>query len=350
MLDKALLVPELSVAFEHVPLAAPPASPIISSSPTCQAEFISVDATRGVDVLAQISYGRGRPVAPSDITIDASQLNELPLVEVWRSKQAIEKGIINNIHFARNRTVLLGWLALPQGKKTLEATTFSGICNVLKLLEETGYNHLLRMWHYVPRINSQEHGLERYQAFCVGRQRAFAQGALTDFQLPAASAVGTADENLKIVFLASITPGIARENPRQISAYRYPRQYGPASPSFARATLISGSAGAQLLVSGTASIVGHESMHSNDITAQLDTILVNINRLIDETAKIHKLNLSLNDITLAKVYLRHPQDYVPVRQLLEKSLPKTLAVLYLQADICRENLSLEIEVICSCAS
>lgn len=350
MRDKALLAPELSVAFERAPAVALKPSSIVNSSPTCHAEFISVDASPGADVLAQISYGRGHSTAPSDITINAPQLNELPLVEVWRSRHAIEKGVLNNIPYACNRTVLLGWMALPQERNTLEATTFLGICNVLKLLEETGYKHLLRMWHYVPRINSQEDGLERYQAFCLGRQRAFAQGSLTDFQLPAASAVGTLDDNLKIVFLASVTPGIARENPRQISAYHYPRQYGPASPSFARATLLSGPIGAQLLVSGTASIVGHESMHRNDITAQLDTILVNINRLIDETAKTHKLNLSLNDITLAKVYLRHSEDYTPVRHLLEKSLPKSVAVLYLQADICRDDLSLEIEVICACAS
>jgi hypothetical protein len=62
-----------------------------------------------------------------------------------------------------------------------------------------------------------------------------------------------------------------------VSAYDYPRQYGPAAPSFSRAAL---TPDPLLLISGTASIVGHASVHLGDVTAQLEETLANLaNRL-----------------------------------------------------------------------
>src|SRR3546814_8116900 len=51
-------------------------------------------------------------------------------------------------------------------------------------------------------------------------------------------------------------------------------------PSFSRATLIGDGANARLLVSGTASVVGHESLHAGDLTAQLDETMANLDAQI----------------------------------------------------------------------
>ena len=64
--------------------------------------------------------------------------------------------------------------------------------------------------------------------------------------------------------------GTPVENPRQVSAYRYPREYGPQSPTFARA-LLPPSPRVPLLLSGTASIDGKRV---TDVPAFKSTALV----------------------------------------------------------------------------
>ena len=50
---------------------------------------------------------------------------------------------------------------------------------------------------------------------------------------------------------------------------------------FARAALVPNGRGAQLLVSGTASIVGHESLHIGDPDRQLEETARNFEALVD---------------------------------------------------------------------
>ena len=56
-------------------------------------------------------------------------------------------------------------------------------------------------------------------------------GAFDPTQLPAATAIGRCDDArvLQIYWLAAAAPGMPVENPRQVSAYRYPRSLRPAA-------------------------------------------------------------------------------------------------------------------------
>jgi hypothetical protein len=62
---------------------------------------------------------------------------------------------------------------------------------------------------------------------------------LDEAALPAATCIGRFDgvRRLQVYWLAAREAGLPLENPRQVSAFRYPRQYGPQSPSFSRALL-----------------------------------------------------------------------------------------------------------------
>jgi chorismate lyase/3-hydroxybenzoate synthase len=157
---------------------------------------------------------------------------------------------------------------------------------------------------------------------------------------PAATAIGHqhATGRLQVFWLAARIEGTAVENPRQVSAYRYPRVHGPVSPSFARATLAGDGA---LLISGTASIVGHSSVHDNDIVAQLDETVRNLSAL-----QSLALPQAPTMRTLLKAYVRHAADAETVARRLRTILPPELVaqeVIYLAADICRRELLLEIE-------
>jgi chorismate lyase/3-hydroxybenzoate synthase len=120
-----------------------------------------------------------------------------------------------------------------------EATTqaYREICETL---DAQAYPHLLRVWNYLPDINRDSHGTERYWQFNSARQHALrASGRTLSGNVPAASALGgTSDSPLVVYFLAGRIAPVFVENPRQVSAYHYPRQYGTHSPVFSRATLL----------------------------------------------------------------------------------------------------------------
>jgi enamine deaminase RidA (YjgF/YER057c/UK114 family) len=162
--------------------------------------------------------------------------------------------------------------------------------------------------------------------------------------VPAASALGSpAGSPISIYFLAARRPPKMIENPRQTSAYHYPPKFGRHSPIFSRACVLSESAGTNLFVSGTASIVGHETIHQGDVAAQTRETMTNINALLGEANRVvGSARYSLDGLKF-KVYVRQPSDLGAIEEALSKSLQSSTPIVYLQADVCREDLLVEIE-------
>ena len=202
-------------------------------------------------------------------------------------------------------------------------------------------SHLLRIWNYMPRINQASLNLERYRHFNLGRHKAF-QTYYAGKLPPAASCLGTSGESVVIYFLLGGKAGLPIENPRQIAAYDYPAQYGPKSPDFSRALLGEIAGERTLFISGTASIVGHQSLHLGAPEKQTVETLVNINAVLDEAEK-HGFKGSLDRAEL-KVYVRKPEQLEAIRSQVEQGFPAA-GVIYLNADICREELLVEIEAV-----
>jgi chorismate lyase/3-hydroxybenzoate synthase len=139
-------------------------------------------------------------------------------------------------------------------------------------------HHPLRFWNYVPGIGTRiPTGLSRYEVFNAGRYLGYQDWfGREDFEerLPAASAVGHRGGDLVIHVLAGDEPGRSFENPRQKPAYRYSPRYGPLPPCFSRATLLGRGSlledrGWEGIVAGTASVVGEDTHHPDDLEAQL---------------------------------------------------------------------------------
>ncbi len=101
--------------------------------------------------------------------------------------------------------------------------------------------------------------------------------------LPTASAVGVREGPLVIHALGLEAPGRPLENPRQVPAYSYSRRYGPLPPCFARATLVQVPREERpwLLVGGTASILGEDSIHVRDPRRQAVETFENLARLVE---------------------------------------------------------------------
>ncbi len=207
--------------------------------------------------------------------------------------------------------------------------------------------YLARIWNYVPAINEAgAGGLENYRLFCRGRSLAFEENYGNRFKamLPAASAVGCSSGALTVLFVASSNDPKHIENPLQVPAYEYPADYGPRSPSFARATVVDGKKGKTVFISGTAAIRGHATVAPGKLHAQLDCALENLREISAACGLGAALDRNGGSERHFKVYLRHASDLAPVAARLEKEfLTPEDRVSYVQADICREALCVEIE-------
>jgi chorismate lyase / 3-hydroxybenzoate synthase len=303
--------------------------------------FASAGTEPGGPALLAVVHTGGAsapPATPLVVKVPLPQVGGEPLAELWEAGGPARTGLHGGVRWAATEDVLAGALELPAGDgAALEAAACIAYRELLSVSSELGFAHLLRLWNVVPAINRLDDGLERYRSFCRGRAEAFEghHGPLFQSRLCASSAVGSAGGDLVVWFLAGRERGLPRENPRQVSAYSYPPCYGPRSPSFARATRCPEAAGGQLLLSGTASIVGHKSVHPGDVERQLAETLDNLEELLPqmEEARFDAL----------KVYLRRPSDLPAVRAAIAARLGGALPVLYLQADVCREELLVEIE-------
>lgn len=264
--------------------------------------------------------------------------------EAWYSFRPISYGQKGNIRFSQADNFIFGVISLEEtDPHALEKLTAEGYSELLEFLKESGFHEIWRLWNHFSDINSDSSGLERYRRFNIGRQLAFdrAEG-LVKGRMPAASAVGVRSGPLTIAFFAGKSSPKLVENPAQVSAYDYPSIYGPQSPSFSRGAVVNLGSNDLLLISGTASIKGHETVNIGDPYEQTLTALHNI-QLVVEAAKSHyEYCIDLPGMYY-RVYVRNPTDLTEVQRAVAHFLGHKVQIHYVQADICRRDLLVEIE-------
>jgi len=263
-------------------------------------------------------------------------------VEVWYAQGDVTTGVDGNIRHASDDHFLAGIIEVDERDHggMLGATAFAYRA-IARFQASSQFPHLLRTWNYFDAINRGAGDSERYREFCTGRVSGLAD--LPQAQHPAATVIGRrdGDPTLQVYWLAGRHPGLALENPRQTSAYHYPRQYGQTAPTFSRAMLV---APDLLMISGTASIVGHTSQHAGSVGAQVDEILANLDTLLSRAhSQAPGLPASFGADTLIKAYVRNREDVLAVEGRLQARLPPAVPVLVLHGDVCRGDLLVEFD-------
>jgi chorismate lyase / 3-hydroxybenzoate synthase len=308
---------------------------------------LAPDAVLESDVLAAITFGvDGRqPRDPRFIRVPLEPLGGTRLTQVWTGSNAARLGQSGLVRYAEDGARLMGWLEVDEDAHGgLARATHAAYRALLAFHSASGYRHIWRMWNFIGDINAGPGDEERYRQFSLGRAMAFDATPtwVSGTGYPAATAVGTRDgrRRLLVCWLAGPHPGCPVENPRQVSAYRYPSVHGPAPPSFSRAMI---TPDGTLLVSGTASIVGHGSRHAGDIDAQLEETLRNLEAVASTSAAPGLARASRSP--LLTVFLRRPADAARVVHRLREHYPASPGIIVLDAAICRAELLLEIECI-----
>lgn len=245
-------------------------------------------------------------------------------------------------NIAQTAEHVFGVLTLD-AQSDIQTASYRAYQALLTCCKDLGKPYLLRLWNYMPHINAAQGGEERYRLFNTGRRQALLEAEYLDKDgAPAACALGTHRGTCKIAFLAATKPCTPIENPRQVSAYNYPKDYGVNPPIFSRAGLFVQKDGKDILfISGTASIVGHQTLHIGDIALQTKETITNIQAVLEEANRLAGRELWTLSQLHGQVYVRNRADMPIIQAILKQH--ELLNFTYVHADICRADLLVEVE-------
>ncbi len=209
--------------------------------------------------------------------------------------------------------------------------------------------HISRFWLFIDGILDDNEG--KYQIINLARKKSFEKYKV--YQYPASTGIGSRNQIGCVSVLAckkkcgdTFTPF---ENRVQTNAYQYPENKSEIPPLFARAISLQSRNNQLISISGTASIIGSDSLYENDIERQTLCTIQNISLLINpehervHISKIKPGNLKLEGVCSYNVYIKRQEDYKAVQLLCETYFPKEIPATYTIADVCRGELLVEIE-------
>ena len=265
-----------------------------------------------------------------------------PQPPTWVSALIDEPGDGEDINITSRGDLLRARMRLRNARdmdaETLTASVRDAYLSLARCCADTG-RHPIRIWNFVPGIGERFGALDRYMVFNRGRFEAMSRIEATS--LPTSSAVGVDADDLTIELLAAANPGEQVENPRQISSWMYSPAYGPRPPCFARATIASIDNRQWLLIGGTASIVGEDSCHQGNVTAQLDETLANLCAVIESATPRGSDPLGL--LEDVRVYIARSHDVAEIADGVRQRVGSGPVIEMALATVCRPELLLEIE-------
>lgn len=228
-------------------------------------------------------------------------------------------------------------------------------------IEQIPIRHIVRQWNYIEQITRMEGDIQHYQAFNDARSLFYLKEQWEQSGYPAATGIGTKLGGVMVDLIAMIPSNdtsiqiVAVDNPLQVPAHDYSQEVllgdknkeliCRSTPKFERAKVVGNPLHDSIcFVSGTAAIRGEMSIAEMDIREQAVITMENIAHLIScnnlklsgfDTQSFHKPgNL--------RIYLKHETDYFEAMETIME-LTDCTEQIYLMADVCREELLIEIE-------
>ncbi len=248
------------------------------------------------------------------------------------------------------------------------ARSFDAFSKMRAEVEANGFlfPQVFRTWLYQGHIVLEEGDTQRYKELNRARSDFFygtrfigpllPQNVQLGTIYPASTGIGADDVDVAMSCQALKTDRndvivVPLENPNQTPAFDYAEFYSPKSPKFSRACAVNFNDRCSVYVSGTASIVDQKTVHIGDPAAQAIQTLDNIAALISgDNLKKHGIadfESDLSDLIFARVYVKRPEYYDSVREVCERRLAG-VPLVYTFADVCRDDLLVEIEGVVSC--
>lgn len=236
--------------------------------------------------------------------------------------------------------------------RTNALKAFSGL---EALLSVTGFSmaDIVRQWNYISRILRFEGPYQHYQLFNETRAKHYGN-YFEGKGFPAATGIGTCGKGIIIEYIAvcgSAVFTVPIDNPEQVPAYRYPQEMlkGEAldrvksTPKFERGRFLSVHGSDMVFVSGTAAIRGPHVVYPENSDLQTLYTIDNIEQLTSPQ-NLEKQGIRPGDFVFdyIRVYLKDRNDYPVVLKYCREKYGDVPCV-WIEADICRDELMVEIE-------
>ncbi|NSW94150.1 MAG: hypothetical protein HPY62_05510 [Bacteroidales bacterium] len=264
----------------------------------------------------------------------------------------VESGTIREIYVAG-----LGSVMEKDGTRDAGTLAFNQMIEILAL-EKMTMNDVVRQWNYIGEILTINSQCQNYQIFNEVRSE-FYKAYRTLKSYPAATGIGMqlggVIMDFNAVRLGERAAVFPVTNPHQLNAYEYSQnvlkglpdkgkpQKNP--PQFERALFLYRNGHGTLFISGTASIIGQETIGEDDIEKQTLVTIDNIMQLAD-TERVRQLikdkRINETKFLFIRTYIKNKSDFESVKKICNQYFPGVPAI-YIQADICRDNLLVEIE-------
>ena len=217
---------------------------------------------------------------------------------------------------------------------------FRQICEVLHK-ERFPIESIIRQWNYIERITDFDGYDQHYQMFNNVRSN-FNSQTTWDNGYPAATGIGTNLGGVLVdidaaVFCQSECFATPIDNTLQVAAHAYSSevlevaQEQKTTPKFERAKSMTFNGKSLIYISGTAAIRGEKSLNGVGFKRQLQITMENIYELIADA-----------ELKMLRVYLKDKTDYDEAKTLLE-TYKLNIPISYMVADVCRDELLIEIE-------
>lgn len=215
--------------------------------------------------------------------------------------------------------------------------TISGILQEEQLSPED----IVRQWNYIANITAHDGDNQNYQSFNNARSDFYGTSSWKN-GYPAATGIGTNCGGILIDLDAvsfSTTKNIIVpiDNKLQVSAHKYSEQVlersceRKSTPKFERAKALIIDDKKLIYISGTAAIRGEESLRNVGLKEQLDITMENIFQLTGNSK-----------IVMLRVYLKDFENQSDIEQMMS-TYNLNIPIVYIQADVCRDELLVEIE-------
>lgn len=214
---------------------------------------------------------------------------------------------------------------------------------VAEVMKKEGFpvNSIIRQWNYIEQITSFDGADQHYQSFNNIRSEFYSRTNWWN-GYPAATGIGANLGGILIdldaaVFNSPDCYAAPIDNKLQIAAHAYSEQVleeacqKKTTPKFERAKSMTFDGRKIIYISGTAAIRGEESLKGVGLKSQLHITMENIAQLIGNAP-----------LLMLRVYLKDKSDYEEAERLLD-AYQLNIPISYMWADVCRDELLIEIE-------
>jgi hypothetical protein len=297
------------------------------------------------------------PEKPWKVVVEGTFTNDKSVRITTKSYQSVNYVVLESDYKKEIWAGGVSCYMFPDDTKKAAESAFDIMAGLLAN-ENMSLDNLVRQWNYIGNILTVKNRVQNYQVFNEVRNDYYSKYRKIH-GYPAATGVGMKHGGVILDFCAVLPDKSlqikAVDNPNQVNAYNYdqqvlvgkPKEGDPVKhpPQFERALLMADKNDVILHISGTASIIGQKTMGKGDVGEQTIVTLENIKKLTD-TERLNQLVPGAfpyrNRYSLFRVYIKKQEDFGIVRKICSEHFP-SVPTTYIEADICRDDLLMEIE-------